>query len=600
MPITKEVLKRSQINEADKWKTEDIFENEALWEDAFKYIKSKIPDISSFSGRLGEGASVFLSALNLMETVEQALDKVYAYASLKKDENSTVSDFQSLFGRAQSLYVEYSEASSYIVPEILSIPSETIEKFFDEEPALKLYTHMIDDINRNRPHTLDVEKEQLLAAVGDLSTGPRNIYDMIRDADMKFGLIKGEDGEDVELTQERYTSFMESSERSVREQAFNRLYETYGKQKNTIAATYNASVKKDIFYARVRNHPSALEAALFGDNVDPAVYDNLINSVNNNMDKLHRYVSLRKRALGLDELHMYDLYCPIVKDIKVTKTFEEAKEICLAGLKPLGEDYLSVLRHAFDSRWIDKYENEGKHGGAYSFGVYGVHPFVLMNYQSNLNDVFTLAHEMGHAMHSYYSHKNQPYVYAYYTIFVAEVASTLNETLVTNYLLSSTTDKTLRMYLINLYLERFRSTLYRQTMFAEFEKLTHSALESGRPLTHEMLSAEYKKLNERYFGTGIVIDDAIALEWARIPHFYTAFYVYKYSTGIAAATALAMKIVKEGQPAVDRYIKFLSSGGSDYPLNQLAEAGVDMRTPEPVEQALKLFGELIEEMEQLI
>jgi oligoendopeptidase F len=423
---------------------------------------------------------------------------------------------------------------------------------------------------------------------------------MFNNADIKFGTIKDESGTEAELTKGRYAGFVESSNPEVRRQAYNTLYKAYGQYKNTLAATITASIKKDNFYAGARKYESALVAALHEDNVDKTVYDNLIDSVHHNLDKMYRYVKLRKKALGLEELHFYDLYCPIVKDVVIKKTFDEAKEMVLEALRPMGSDYLSVIKEAFRHRWVDVCENVGKASGAYSWGVYGVHPYVLLNYQGTLHDVFTLAHEMGHAMHSHYSQKNQPYVYAHYKIFVAEVASTLNEALLMHYLLENNSEINVRKYLLNHYLEQFRSTLYRQTMFAEFEKMTHNMVDSGEALTQEKISTAYKELNVLYYGPDIVVDDSIALEWSRIPHFYTPFYVYKYATGISAATALALNILSGNHEALDNYMQFLGSGGSDYPLDLLIKAGVDLRTSEPVDKALNLFGDLVSEMEKLI
>lgn len=592
--------KRSEIPEVDRWRLEDIYPAPEDWESALAGVKSRLPDLASYQGRLGESARTLLGYLALLEETEKDLERIYAYASLRKDEDSTVGAAQSRYGKAQALWVEYSQTTSFFTPEMLTVDPDVIALFQQEETGLAVYAHMLGDISRRRSHTLDVEKEQLLAASGELAMGPHNIFNMINDADMKFGFIKDENGDEVELTKGRYTQFLENPNREVRRSAFETLYAAYGKQRNTLAAVYNASVKTDGFYARAHKHGSALASAVFDDNIDQSVYDNLIGSVNKNLDKLHRYVSLRKRVLGLPELHFYDLFVPMVKDMDVKKTFDEAKAMCMDALKPLGSDYLQTLGGAFESRWTDVYENEGKKSGAYSYGVYGVHPFILLNYQGNLDNVFTLAHEMGHAMHSHYSQKTQPYVYAHYTIFLAEVASTLNEALMMHYLLGNTTDRQMRIFLINHHLEQFRGTLYRQTMFAEFEKLTHEASEAGESLTQDFLCGKYRELNAKYYGPDIVLDDQIALEWARIPHFYRAFYVFQYSTGIAAATALSLNILRDGQPAVDRYIAFLSSGGSDYSLNLLARAGVDMRTPEPVDSALSLFGDLLTEMEQLI
>ena len=404
---------------------------------------------------------------------------------------------------------------------------------------------------------------------GEVANAPGDIFSMVNDADMRFPYITNEDGQEVELTHGRYIQFLESKERKVRKQAFNALYETYGKQKNTIATTFNYSIKKDLFFSKIRNYPSTLEMALHGDNIPISVYDNLIKTVEENMDALHRYVSIRKKALKLDELHMYDLYVPIIQDIEMQIPYSQAKEMVAKGLEPLGDKYLNILKEGYNSGWIDVLENQGKTSGAYSWGCYDTHPYVLLNYQENVNNVFTLAHEMGHAIHSYLSNKKQPYISANYKIFVAEVASTLNEILLTNYLLETLEDDQQKAYVLNHYLEQFRGTVYRQTMFAEFERIVHSMAERGEPLTVDSLSEIYYNLNLKYYGPEMVIDEEIALEWARIPHFYSSFYVYKYATGFAAAAALARQILDQGQPAVERYLDFLSSGGSDYPIELL-------------------------------
>jgi oligoendopeptidase F len=434
----------------------------------------------------------------------------------------------------------------------------------------------------------------------DLSTAASHIFTMLNNADIKFPFIKNEDGVEVELTKGRYGSFMESSDRRVRRDAFQALYSSYNKMLNTIGASFSSSVKKDIFYAKARKYPSALAASLDQDNVPESVYNQLIESVHNNMHLMYRYIELRKKMLDLDELHMYDIYTPLVKDYKLEVPYEKAKEIVIAALQPLGEEYINIIKQGLNNRWIDVYENEGKTSGAYSWGCYDSNPYVLMNYDNKLDDVFTLAHEMGHSLHSYYSDRNQPYIYSQYAIFVAEVASTVNESLLIDYLLKKSQSREEKMYLINHYLEQFRGTVYRQTMFAEFEKIVHEHAEKGEAIVSEYLNNTYLELNRLYYGENIVLDDEIKLEWARIPHFYNAFYVYKYATGFSAATAIKEQILSEGAPAVKRYIEFLSSGGSDYPINLLQKTGVDLTTPAPVNKALQYFGHLLDELEKLV
>jgi oligoendopeptidase F len=494
-----------------------------------------------------------------------------------------------------------SSALSFVIPEILAIPEEILTHFIDFNEELKTYEFAIEEILRQKPHTLSAEMEELIANTGEMAETPGNIFSMFNNADIKFPEIKDENEEMIELTQGRYSVLMESSNRRVRKDTFLGLYSVYKKFKNTLAATYSANVKQEAFFAKTRKYPSALEMHLDNSKVPVEVYTNLIQAVHENLPSMHRYVSLRKKLLALDELHMYDLFTPIVNNVDIKIGFEEAKDMVYKGLAPLGEKYLAILKAGYDNNWIDVYENEGKRSGAYSWGAYGTHPYVLLNHQDNLKNVFTLAHEMGHAIHSYHSDAALPIRYAGYKIFVAEVASTCNEALLMEYLLAKTEDKKERAYLINYFLEQFKSTLYRQTMFAEFEMITHQKSMDGEALTAEKLNQIYRDLNVQYFGDEIVIDSEIDVEWARIPHFYTAFYVYQYATGYSAAIALSRKILKEGQPAVEDYInKFLCGGSSDYPIELLKKAGVDMSTREPVNQALALFESLLDEMEELM
>ncbi|MFY9120558.1 MAG: oligoendopeptidase F, partial [Syntrophomonadaceae bacterium] len=476
---------------------------------------------------------------------------------------------------------------------------EQVKEYEETEPELAVYAHYFDELFRQKEHILSEKEERLLAMSADLSSASNNIFTMLNNADIKFPHIRDENGQEVELTKGRYGRFMESRDRRVRQEAYEGLYSTYKGLSNTLAATLSSSVKRDIFYARARNYPSALHAALDQDNVPVDVYDQLINSVHGHLDSMYRYMKIRKKMLQVDPLYMYDIYVPLVREFDMKVPYEEAKEITLKGLKPLGDEYLSVLRQGYERRWIDVYENQGKTSGAYSWGTYNTHPYVLMNYDDKLDDLFTLAHEMGHSLHSYYSNQTQPYVYSSYSIFVAEVASTVNESLLIDHLLKNTNDPQEKMYLLNHYLEQFRGTVFRQTMFAEFEKLTHERVEAGDALTPEALGELYRELNKKYYGPDVVMDDNICVEWARIPHFYSAFYVYKYATGFSAATAIKQSILEEGQPAIDRYLDFLKSGSYDYPINLLQKAGVDLTTPEPVEKALNYFTQLLDEFEKM-
>lgn len=591
--------KRDEVPSQLKWKLEDIFPNNEGWEEEFKKVGELANRIKDFSGRLGESAETLVACLKVYEELELANERVYVYARMRRDENNANPVYQGLTDRASSQNIQVMSATSFLTPEILSLPNEVLDQYMKNE-ALKPYEFYLAEIRRQKEHVLSAVEENIIAQAGELAQAPMTIFGMLNNADIDFPFIKDGEGNEVKLTHGRYIHFMESQDRRVRKEAFDAMYSTYRKQKNTLAAILSSSVKKNVFYSRVRRYPSALAASLDNNNIPVDVYTNLIQAVRSQLPAMHRYVSLRKKLLGLDELHMYDLYTPMVQDVHFKVSYGEAKETVSKGLAVLGEEYQKVLQGSYEEGWIDVVENEGKTNGAYSWGVYGTHPYVLLNYQNNVNNLFTLAHEMGHAMHSYYSDLHQPYLYAQYKIFVAEVASTVNESLVMDHLLKTTGDPKKRMYLVNYYLEQFRGTIYRQTMFAEFEKIIHEKAEKGEPLTAEILSKIYKDLNVEYYGSDMVVDDDIEMEWARIPHFYTSFYVYQYATGFSAATALSQQIIKEGQPAVERYVNFLKSGGSDYPISLLQKAGVNMMTPQPVIEALQVFARLLDEMEQLV
>ena len=600
MEKTKKLPKRNEVPAEYKWRLEDMYPTDAEWEQDVQKAKKLAEEIAAKKGTLGESGKQLLDVLSLQDELLKTLDQVYVYARMRRDEDNANSTYQALTDRATALSTQVYSAISYIQPEILDIPAETLQDWLSQVPGLDHYRILLDEITRFKPHTLSTEEEALLANISEIASAPSKIFGMLNNADLKFPMIRDENGEEVELTKGRYVQFMESKDRRVRKEAFEALYSTYGKFRNTIAASLASSIKAGVFYARTRKYPSSLHSALFADNVDISVYDNLIATIHEHLPLMHRYVALRKKALGVDELHMYDLYVPIVPEVEMKIPYNQAVETIKEALRPLGEDYRRVLAEGFSSGWIDVYENEGKTSGAYSWGAYTSHPYVLMNYQDNVNNMFTLAHEMGHALHSYYSNRAQPYTYADYKIFVAEVASTLNEALLMHHLLDTTDDKQKRMYLVNYYMEQFRGTLFRQTMFAEFEKIVHAREEAGEPLTAEVLSEIYRELNGKYHGPEMVIDKEIELEWERIPHFYRHFYVYKYATGFSAATSLSRQILEEGQPAVERYLSFLKGGSSDYPLNLLKRAGVDMTSPEPIREALGVFKSLLEEMEQLL
>lgn len=591
--------KRSELDQEYTWDLTQVFTSDEEWEKAFKEVKETLPQAKKFQSKLGESSDTLLDVLKIQDQLKQKLGKVYVYSHLKKDEDNTNSKYVAYNDRASSLYIEVGSALSFIVPEILSLEESTLQRFLKENKDLQLYSHALAEITRQKDHVLSASEEAIIAQAGELAGAPGDIFTMINNADMKFPKIKDENGEEKELTHGRYVQFLESKDQRVRKDAFETMYSSFKKQRNTLAATLNASVKKDIFYGKVRNYSSALETAVDKDNVPVDVYNNLIDTVHEHLPLFHRYVSLRKKVMGVDELHMYDVYVPLVQDADMKFAYEEGQKLVLESLKPLGEEYCSIVEQGYKNRWIDVYENEGKRSGAYSSGTYGTPPYVLLNYQDTLDNVFTLTHEIGHSLHSYYSRREQPYVYSGYTIFVAEVASTLNEALLTHHLLQTTTDPKKKMYILNHYLDGFRGTLFRQTMFAEFEKLIHGKVEAGEALTSDLLSEMYYDLNLKYFGPDMVVDQDIELEWARIPHFYMNFYVYKYATGFSAAAALSKQIIEEGAPAIERFLAFLKSGSSDYPIEVLKKAGVDMTSPDPIREALKVFEDTLIQLEEL-
>jgi len=592
--------KRSEIPEKYKWKLEDIYSNVDEWEKDFKQIKVLCEAIVDFSGKLQESSETLCKCLNLSDELMSLTDCLYVYARMKRDEDNSNSLYQALTDRASALSTEVYAYVSFIVPEIISMPVDTLNMFLSSYDGLRRYEQFIKETLRQKEHILSDKEEKIIAMSYDIAASSRDIFTMFNNADVKFPFINDENGEKVELTKGRYIKFLESSNREVRKNAFKAMYETYVKSKNTLAATLASNVKTNRFYSSVRNYSSCLEASLDEDNISVEVYDNLIETINKNLPLLHRYLKIRKKVLKLDELHMYDLYVPMVEQTNKNIPYEDAVQTVLKGLKPMGDDYLAYLKDAFNSGWIDVCENQGKTSGAYSWGAYKTHPYVLLNHQGTTNDMFTIAHEMGHAMHSFYTNKTQPYIYSHYKIFVAEVASTVNESLLMRHLLENTTDKNEKAYLLNHYLEEFRGTIFRQVMFAEFEKAIHELLEKGEALTPEVFCSVYRELNVKYFGVEVNVDEDIDMEWARIPHFYSSFYVYKYATGFSAAVSISEQILSEGSTAVERYKDFLKSGSSDYPLELLKKAGVDLSTPKPVQDALNVFEKVLTELEGLI
>ncbi|MBL4952406.1 oligoendopeptidase F [Neobacillus sp. OS1-32] len=596
----KSLPSRNELPVEETWRLEDIFASDEEWEKEYQAVKGLIPSIKDFEGKLAESADTLYKALQVEDQLLERIGKLYTYSHMRYDQDTTNSFYQGLDDRMKNLYSQVGSALAFIVPEILSIDEDKLKGFLNEKQELKLYEHAIEEINLQRPHVLSAEQEALLAEAGEVMDASSNTFGTLNNADLQFPSIKDENGEEVEVTHGRYIRFLESSDRRVRHDAFKAVYKTYGDFKNTFASTLSGNVKKNNFNARVRKYQSARHAALSANNIPESVYDNLVNTVNKNLSLLHRYVKLRKKVLGINELHMYDLYTPLVKDVKMEITYDEAKDIVLKGLAPLGEDYAKVLKEGFENRWVDVHENKGKRSGAYSSGAYGTNPYILLNWQDNVNNLFTLAHEFGHSVHSYYTRKSQPYPYGNYSIFVAEVASTCNEALLNDFLLKTMEDDGKRIYLLNHYLEGFRGTVFRQTMFAEFEHLIHQKAQNNEALTADALTEIYYDLNKKYFGDEIVIDEEIGLEWARIPHFYYNYYVYQYATGFSAATALSKQILEEGESAVKRYINFLSAGSSDYPIEVLKKAGVDMTSAAPIQDALQVFEEKLAELEQLL
>ncbi|CEK35910.1 oligoendopeptidase F, M3B family,Oligoendopeptidase F, plasmid,oligoendopeptidase F,Peptidase family M3 [[Clostridium] sordellii] len=588
---------RTSIEDKFKWNIDTMYQSNESIKDDIDKVNSIIEELKSYKGKISSSKENLYKVLSNSEKASRILQNLYVYTHMKQHEDTRNNENQARATKAEMLSTELSMATSYIVPEIIAMDENKLKEYLEDE-KLSFYKKYVDEILRDKPHTLTEKEEEILAGVSDLSTVPENVYEMFSFADLKFPEIKGEDGKDIRITHGNYSTFLKSKDSRVRKDAFEAVYSTYEDYKNTFASTLYGGIKSEIFYSKMRNYKSAIESSLFQDDISVDVYYNLISAVDENLDTLNRYVNIRKKYLNIDEMHMYDLYVPITSNFDMKITYEEAQDIILKALKPLGEEYLSIVKRAFNERWIDVYENEGKQGGAYSWGSYDSSPYILMSYKDDLNSLFTLIHELGHSMHSYYSKHSQEYLYSSYKIFVAEVASTLNELLLVNYLLENSSSKEERIYLLNYYLEQFRTTVYRQTMFAEFEKITHERVEAGEPLTAKEFTDIYYDLNKKYYGKSCIVDEEIGLEWARIPHFYSNFYVYKYATGFSAASALSEKILNEGKSAVEKYIEFLKSGGSDYPLNQLRAAGVDMEKKESIEKALDVFKELVEELER--
>ena len=598
--MAKELPKRSEVKEEYTWDVSAMYASKAAWEADLKEVVTIVSDLAKLEGSVMASAEKLLTALELGARAEQKIDLAFNYAERLFDQDQKNTEHQAMSQKMYGVVTDYQSRTAFVVPEILAADKATLAQYFAEKKGLELYRGLVDEILRTKEHVLTAEMEKLVAMTGEMAQTPEQVYSIINNADLIYPEIEDENGEKVRLSHGNFVPFEESGDRRVRKDAFEAFYSIYKQFAGTIAGLYNGQVKQQIFYAKARNYASTLEAAVDANNVPAKVYRNLVETVNANMDKMHRYVKLRKKCLGVDELHMYDVYTPMIADAAKKVSYDEAKETVLKALAPLGEDYVATVKEGFENRWIDVYENEGKRSGAYSAGAFGTHPYVLLNYNDTLDNMFTLAHEMGHAMHSWYSNANQPYIYSQYKIFVAEVASTCNEILLMEYLLANTTDKKERAYLLNHYLDSFKGTVYRQTMFAEFEMKSNQMAEAGESLNAENLCKLYYGLNQKYFGEDMVSDPQIAYEWARIPHFYYNFYVYQYATSFSAAVAIAHGILEEGAPAVERYKKFLSGGCSMSPVDLLKQVGINMEEPKPIQDALDVFGKVLDEIETLI
>ena len=594
----KTVCARNEIDEKYKWAINDIYATDELWTEDLGRLKGYIQKLKDYQGRLCESADVLYDYMLMCDEITVLCDRLINYAQRKSDEDTTVSKYQNMIGQAMNVFMQIDSAGSFETPEIISIEQDKLDKMFAQKPELELYRRKIELMRYKKDHVLSQAEENLIALTSEMGESPENIFSMFSDADLKFPDAADESGKLHQVTHSTYIPLVQSSDRTLRKNAFESMYSTYDSFKNTCAATLSAQIKSVNFYSKARKYSSSLERSLSENEIPVEVYHNLIKAVHENLHYMYDYVALRKKLLGVEQLHFYDLYTPLVGDLDMKITFDQAKQTVLKALAPMGEDYLAIIKKGFENRWIDVFENKGKTSGAYSAGA-RVHPYVLLNHKDTLNCMFTLIHEMGHAVHSYLSNKKQPICYSDYSIFVAEVASTCNESLLIRYLLKNAKDKKEKAYLINYFLEMIRTTLYRQTMFAEFELKINELVADGNSLTADMLNSIYRDLNKLYFGDGIVLDEQISLEWARIPHFYYDYYVYQYATGIAAAIALSTRILKDGESAVKDYISFLSGGSSKDPISLLRGAGVDMATAKPINDALAEFGKMIKEMDSL-
>ena len=591
-------MKRSEISDEYKWSVKDLYSSDELWNNDYEKALKSTQEKSSFEGCVMDSADTLADALSESEKDDYITERLYVYAFMRYYEDTSDGTYQQMSGKAQMLAVKMSEKYSFLVPEIMAADDDKVARFLDSD-KIKPYRHLLCDMLAKKEHICSQKEEKLLAMASQMADSPSDIFSKFNNADVKFGKVHDEHGEEKELTSAGFSVFMESRDRSVRKEAFYALYRQYKSYINTLAASYYGNVKQAVFFANARNYESTLQMYLSGSFIPESVYTNLIDTVNNNLDKMHDYVTLRKKTLGVDELHFYDIYAPLTSDYTVKVSYENAKETVLDALKILGDDYVSQVKKGYESGWVDVYENDGKRSGAFSWGAYGTHPYIFLNYTETLNDIFTLIHETGHAMHTYYSNETQPYTYAGYKIFVAEVASTCNEVILIDYLLKHSRSDEEKKYLYGHYLEQFKGTLFRQTMFAEFEMITHRMAQDGEVLNAESLCGIYKKLNEKYFGKDMVIDEEIAYEWARIPHFYTPFYVYQYATGFSAAVAIATKIINGDKEVLHGYREFLKGGSSMHPIELLSLCKIDMSKPDVIQDALNVFGSLIEDFKKI-
>lgn len=591
-------MKRSEISDEYKWSVKDLYSSDELWNNDYEKALKSTQEKSSFEGCVMDSADTLADALSESEKDDYITERLYVYAFMRYYEDTSDGTYQQMSGKAQMLAVKMSEKYSFLVPEIMAADDDKVARFLDSD-KIKPYRHLLCDMLAKKEHTCSQKEEKLLAMASQMADSPSDIFSKFNNADVKFGKVHDEHGDEKELTSAGFSVFMESRDRNVRKEAFYALYRQYKSYINTLAASYYGNVKQAVFFANARNYESTLQMYLSGSFIPESVYTNLIDTVNNNLDKMHDYVSLRKKTLGVDELHFYDIYAPLTSDYTVKVSYENAKETVLDALKILGDDYVSQVKKGYESGWVDVYENDGKRSGAFSWGAYGTHPYIFLNYTETLNDIFTLIHETGHAMHTYYSNETQPYTYAGYKIFVAEVASTCNEVILIDYLLKHSRSDEEKKYLYGHYLEQFKGALFRQTMFAEFEMITHRMAQDGEVLNAESLCGTYKKLNEKYFGKDMVIDEEIAYEWARIPHFYTPFYVYQYATGFSAAVAIATKIINGDKEVLHGYREFLKGGSSMHPIELLSLCKIDMSKPDVIQDALNVFGSLIEDFKKI-